>query len=75
LPLSQTFYRWLLGEEASLGLSDLAYVNPSIHKTLVRLRHVVNQYNDIITNNDSQEEKTNKVLIFLYKINLKTEEL
>ncbi|XP_073982784.1 E3 ubiquitin-protein ligase ctrip isoform X4 [Rhodnius prolixus] len=61
LPLSQTFHRWLLGEESSLGLSDLAHVNPSVHKTLVRLMHVVHQYDEIMSSQCSEDEIRIKV--------------
>ncbi|XP_012145194.2 E3 ubiquitin-protein ligase ctrip isoform X3 [Megachile rotundata] len=41
LPFSLTFYRWLLGEEHTLTLADLAYVCPDVHRTLVRLQEIV----------------------------------
>ncbi|XP_033227038.1 E3 ubiquitin-protein ligase TRIP12 isoform X2 [Belonocnema kinseyi] len=41
LPFSLTFYRWLLGEEYSLSLSDLAYVDPDVHRSLNKLQEVV----------------------------------
>ncbi|KAK9879662.1 hypothetical protein WA026_006724 [Henosepilachna vigintioctopunctata] len=41
LPFSITFYRWLLGQEHSLSLSDLKYVAPEIHRTLQRLQNLV----------------------------------
>lgn len=43
LPFSLTFYRWLLGEEHTLTLADLAHVCPDVHRTLVRLQEVVRQ--------------------------------
>ncbi|CAB0009110.1 unnamed protein product [Nesidiocoris tenuis] len=61
LPLSRTFYRWLLGEESSLGLADLAYVNPSVHKTLVRLMGVVGQYKEILASNMHEDDKKAKI--------------
>ncbi|XP_043275356.1 E3 ubiquitin-protein ligase TRIP12 isoform X3 [Venturia canescens] len=41
LPFSLTFYRWLLGEEQSLTLSDLAYVYPDIYHSLNKLQDIV----------------------------------
>ncbi|XP_066594446.1 E3 ubiquitin-protein ligase TRIP12 isoform X2 [Prorops nasuta] len=40
LPFSLTFYRWLLGEEHSLTLSDLQYVCPDVYRTLTKLQEV-----------------------------------
>ncbi|XP_024080422.1 E3 ubiquitin-protein ligase TRIP12 isoform X4 [Cimex lectularius] len=57
LPLSQTFHRWLLGEESSLGLTDLAHVNPSVYKSLVRLMQVVARYKEILNAEGTEEEK------------------
>ncbi|XP_012536353.1 E3 ubiquitin-protein ligase TRIP12 isoform X3 [Monomorium pharaonis] len=41
LPFSPTFYRWLLGEEHTLTLADLAYVCPDVYRTLNKLQEVV----------------------------------
>ncbi|KAK7869881.1 hypothetical protein R5R35_006684 [Gryllus longicercus] len=41
LPFSVAFYRWLLGQEATLELSDLGHVRPEVHATLRRLQGVV----------------------------------
>ena len=41
MPFSLTFYRWLLGEEHSLGLADLAYVDVDVHRSLSKLQEVV----------------------------------
>ncbi|XP_044596303.1 E3 ubiquitin-protein ligase TRIP12 isoform X1 [Cotesia glomerata] len=41
MPFSLTFYRWLLGEEHTLTLADLAYVCPDVHRTLSKLQEVV----------------------------------
>ncbi|CAO1401704.1 unnamed protein product [Diamesa hyperborea] len=43
LPFSIPFYRWLLGEENSLGLSDLGQVAPEVQGTLLRLNEIVKQ--------------------------------
>lgn len=34
------FYRWLLGQESTLSLPDLAHVCPEVHRTLCRLQSV-----------------------------------
>lgn len=41
LPCSIPFYRWLLSEEQSLGLADLAFVAPEVQATLSRLHVLV----------------------------------
>lgn len=40
LPFSVVFYRWLLGQESTLSLPDLAHVCPEVHHTLCRLQGV-----------------------------------
>ena len=40
LPFSVVFYRWLLGQEATLSLPDLAHVCPEVHRTLCHLQVV-----------------------------------
>uniref|UniRef100_A0A0A9XLJ3 E3 ubiquitin-protein ligase n=3 Tax=Lygus hesperus TaxID=30085 RepID=A0A0A9XLJ3_LYGHE len=61
LPLSRTFYRWLLGEESSLGLADLVHVNPSVHKTLVRLMTVVAQYKELLAAVMNEDDRKAKI--------------
>lgn len=41
LPFSLTFYRWLLGEEQSLTISDLAWVCPDVYRSLAKLQEIV----------------------------------
>ncbi|KAK1132954.1 hypothetical protein K0M31_014321 [Melipona bicolor] len=43
LPFSLTFYRWLLGEEHMLTLTDLIHVCPDVHRTLSRLQEIIRQ--------------------------------
>ncbi|KAK7602929.1 hypothetical protein V9T40_006903 [Parthenolecanium corni] len=38
LPFSLTFYRWMLGQESTLSVCDLADVVPDVYRTIVRLR-------------------------------------
>ncbi|XP_067014060.2 E3 ubiquitin-protein ligase TRIP12 isoform X3 [Anabrus simplex] len=40
LPFSVVFYQWLLGQESTLELADLAHVCPDVHRTLRRLQSV-----------------------------------
>uniref|UniRef100_A0A1B6I391 E3 ubiquitin-protein ligase n=1 Tax=Homalodisca liturata TaxID=320908 RepID=A0A1B6I391_9HEMI len=62
LPLSVTFYRWLLGEENTLGLADLAHVAPDVHRTLVKLQAVVHRKQTLIANQNLTIEQRNKQL-------------
>ncbi|XP_063973938.1 E3 ubiquitin-protein ligase TRIP12 isoform X1 [Diachasmimorpha longicaudata] len=41
LPFSFTFYRWLLGEEHTLTLADLAHICPDVYRTLNKLQDIV----------------------------------
>nr|CAH7756174.1 unnamed protein product [Callosobruchus chinensis] len=62
LPFSTAFYRWLLGQEHSLSLADLQYVNPEIYRTLRKMQVLVRQRDAIL--NDlalTQEEKNEQV--------------
>lgn len=47
LPCSIPFYRWLLSEEHSLGLADLAFVAPEVQATLIRLHELVKRRDTI----------------------------
>jgi len=47
LRLSLVFYKWLLGLEASLTLSDLQHVDPVLAASLQRLHDVVVQKKNI----------------------------
>ena len=40
LPFSLTFYRWLLGEEYALTLTDLAQINEDVYRSLSKLQDV-----------------------------------
>lgn len=69
LPFSIPFYRWLLCEENTLSLADLAWVAPEVQATLVRLLEVVRQ-RDSIQNDPGLDvmEKTEKVKAIQTKI-------
>lgn len=40
LPFSQTFYRWVVGEESCLNLTDVRHVAPELWRSLCRLQQV-----------------------------------
>lgn len=64
LPFSVPFYRWLLYEEGSLGLSDLATVAPEVQYTLKRLQNIVRERDEITSNlTFDQETKNAKVSV------------
>jgi len=41
LPLSPTFYKWLLGLESTLTIADLHHVDPVLAKSLGQLQDLV----------------------------------
>lgn len=62
LPFSIPFYRWLLHEDSSLGLSDLQSVAPEVQVTLKRLQNIVRERDEILSNPAlDQETKNSKV--------------
>lgn len=65
LPFSTTFYRWLLNEENSLSISDLAEIAPEVQATLLRLQDIVIK-RDAIQSDTTFDviEKTEKVSFF-----------
>ncbi|CAH1114025.1 unnamed protein product [Psylliodes chrysocephalus] len=52
LPFSITFYRWLLGQEHCLTLSDLRHVNPELYKTLRKMHFIVKERDEILSTSD-----------------------
>ena len=66
LPFSIPFYRWLLYEDSSLGLSDLSSVAPEVQTTLKRLQNIVRERDDVL-NNAGLDQETKNV-----KVKLKT---
>lgn len=71
LPLSITMYRWLLGHENYLSLSDLSYIVPEVYKTLSQLHQLVLEKRLILVDNSiSDEQKTDKVLFVFSEINI-----
>uniref|UniRef100_A0A182VVU2 E3 ubiquitin-protein ligase n=1 Tax=Anopheles minimus TaxID=112268 RepID=A0A182VVU2_9DIPT len=62
LPYSIPFYRWMLSEESSLGLSDLGQIAPEVQSTLLRLNEIVKQRDQIQADpNLNAMEKTEKI--------------
>lgn len=59
LPFSVPFYRWLLFEENSLGLSDLATVAPEVQYTLKRLQNIVRERDEIMGNSTLDQDTKN----------------
>ncbi|XP_049822761.1 E3 ubiquitin-protein ligase TRIP12 isoform X2 [Aethina tumida] len=62
LPFSLTFYRWLLGQEHCLTLSDMLHVNPDMYRTLRKMQDIVRERDEIIRNGDlTEDEKTEQI--------------
>lgn len=60
-------YRWLLGHENYLSLSDLSYIVPEVYKTLSQLHQLVLEKRVILIDNSlSEAEKNAKVLFLIY---------
>lgn len=59
LPFSLTFYRWLLGQEQCLTMTDLVHLSPSIYKTLRKMENIVRKRDAILNNTEcSSEDKS-----------------
>lgn len=43
IPLSVSMYRWVVSEQAWLGLSDVRHVAPELWRSLCRLRRVADR--------------------------------
>jgi E3 ubiquitin-protein ligase TRIP12 len=57
-------YRWLLGHENYLSLSDLSYIVPDVYKTLSKLHQLVLERKVILIDESlNDEEKTEKVIL------------
>lgn len=57
-------YRWLLGHENYLSLSDLSYIVPEVYKTLSQLHQLVLEKRQILVDNSiTDEQKTDKVFV------------
>ncbi|XP_072379801.1 E3 ubiquitin-protein ligase TRIP12 isoform X1 [Diabrotica undecimpunctata] len=62
LPFSVAFYRWLLGQESCLTLSDLRHVNPELHRTLRKMHFIVKERDEILANMDyTQDERMSEI--------------
>jgi len=61
-------YRWLLGHENFLSLSDLSFIVPEVYKTLSQLHQLVLQKRVILIDNSLTEtQKNEKVFLHLFK--------
>lgn len=55
-------YRWLMGHENYLSLSDLSYIVPDLYKTLLKLHQLVLEKKVILIDTSlNDEQKTEKV--------------
>lgn len=59
LPFSIPFYRWLLYEDSSLGLSDLSSVAPEVQTTLKRLQNIVRERDEMLASPAVDQETKN----------------
>lgn len=62
LPLSQTFYKWIVEQGQNMDLSDMQYVDSSLHKSLTQLYDVVLQKKKIETDNTLSAESLHLAL-------------
>lgn len=68
LPFSIPFYRWLLHEDSSLGLSDLQSVAPEVQVTLKRLQNIVRERDEILANPALDQETKNSKVISIFTV-------
>uniref|UniRef100_T1IVF8 E3 ubiquitin-protein ligase n=1 Tax=Strigamia maritima TaxID=126957 RepID=T1IVF8_STRMM len=48
MPMSLTFYRWILGQEASLSSTDLCYVTPAVARSVYKMENLVAKKKQIL---------------------------
>lgn len=60
-------YRWLMGHENYLSLSDLSYIVPDLYKTLLKLHQLVLEKRVILIDTTLNDEQ--KTEMVYYKIN------
>ncbi|XP_052218873.1 E3 ubiquitin-protein ligase TRIP12-like isoform X2 [Dreissena polymorpha] len=56
IPLSEVFYKWLLGQEHSLTSSDLQYLDPVLSRSFNQLEEVLRQKKRILADKSHTEE-------------------
>ena len=62
IPLSRTFYKWILGQEFTMSLVDLTYVVPEVQKTLVRFQKLITMKENIESNSSlSDSDKLKEI--------------
>jgi E3 ubiquitin-protein ligase TRIP12 len=59
MPFSIVFYKWILGEEDSLNLEDLIYVDKNLYEQFKKLQTIANNRDKLITQN--HQITTNKI--------------
>src|SRR5690349_14931187 len=62
MPFSIVFYKWMLGEEDSLNLEDLIYIDKNIYEQFKKLQTIVHIRDKLMTQNQiiNQQITTNK---------------
>jgi E3 ubiquitin-protein ligase TRIP12 len=63
MPFSNVFYKWVLGEEDSLNLEDLIYVDKNLYEQFKKLQAIVNIRDKLMLQNQqtNQQITTNKL--------------
>lgn len=62
IPLSVSLYRWMIGEERWLSLSDVRHVAPELWRSLCRLRDVAARASDIAVDRKYNAEEKNQLI-------------
>jgi E3 ubiquitin-protein ligase TRIP12 len=63
MPFSNVFYKWVLGEEDSLNLEDLIYVDKNLYEQFKKLQAIINIRDKLMLQNQqtNQQITTNKL--------------
>lgn len=69
LPFSIVFYRWMLGQENSLSVCDLADVVPDVYKTIVRLRSLCMEKKATESDTSLTKEEQDEKVCCIFNIN------
>lgn len=67
IPFSQTFYKWLLGREDQIDISDMRHVDNTLHKSLSQLYEVILQKKKL---ESDQEHSTESLQLALSSLTL-----
>lgn len=64
IPLSVSMYRWVVSEQAWLGLSDVRHVAPELWRSLCRLRRVADRAQSLAADSrHSPDQRTQMVRV------------